>query len=576
MQRLDGLDLSEEPDQLEPGTPGALDPEVPAAQAPAPSGTRRGPRRGFRVGLAVLVVLLVAAAGTAYVLSRPPPSTTPVVPPVVVPCLGDTAGNWPTYLGEVTRDSQNCGEHNLSSANAAQLTQLWSFNTSFASPGYLQAEPVVANNTVYIGGGNGDFYALNATTGARVWVSPNLGTDLTCVAFPNGITSSATVSGGVVYVGGGNDYFYALNESTGQVDWQFDVGNTTLGYYNWASPLVLSKLGYVYIGVASNCDRPLVNGGLDQVSLSTHQLVRFFSDLSPAEAAQCNNSRPPPHNVTSPGCGGSIWGSPTFDAATSTIWAATGNGYNLSVPEYGDSLMEWNASTLALVTHWTIPNAQQIDDGDFGATPTLVDPPGGPPMVFVTDKNGWSYAFDRNNLAQGPLWQTNISETPSVTPDASGGGLVYIAGHGTEIGTQHFRGGIRAFAPTVNRTVWALGLPGEVFGAPAYANGLVVVTGGSLLDVLNASTGRVLFSYVASQPFFAAPAIANGRIYVGNSNGLLLAFGLPPGVAATTSHVPAGGAPAPGGSAAIGWAPRSPPMVAAVAEAARAGPYRWR
>ncbi|MGI0130625.1 MAG: PQQ-binding-like beta-propeller repeat protein, partial [Thermoplasmata archaeon] len=294
------------------------------------------------------------------------------------------------------------------SSDAASLTQLWSFPTGVMNPGYLQAEPVEVDNTIYVGAGSGFFYALNTTTGAEVWESPNLGTNLRC-NYPDGVTSSATVEGGDVYVGGGDGYFYALDQATGAVDWQFFVGDPTQGFYNWASPLVLPSLGHVYIGVSSGCDNPLVDGGLDQVSLTTHQLVHFFSDLSIAQQANCNPTKGPPFvENSSSDCGGSIWGSPSYDAATNTIWAATGNGYDLSVPEYGDSLMEWNASTLALIKFWTIPNAQEISDGDFGATPTLVDPPGGPPMVFVTDKNGWSYAFDRSDIGKGPVWQYKV------------------------------------------------------------------------------------------------------------------------------------------------------------------------
>ncbi len=502
--------------------------------------------------LAVVVAVAVVIAGAAYLLVTPkkPTSTGTMIPQPV--CRGDKSGDWPTYLGEVTRNSQNCAASNLSSATAADLTQLWSFNTSFEEPGFLQAEPIVANGTVYIGGGNGVFYAINAATGVKEWENPNLGTDSACVDYPDGITSSATVAGGVVYVGGGNGYFYALNNTTGQIDWQFFVGDTGQGYYNWASPLVLPSLGYVYIGVASDCDRPLVNGGLDQVSLSTHQLVNFFSDLTSAQVAACNNTVPPFNETTTSGCGGSIWGSPSYNASTNTVWAATGNGYGLGLPYYGDSLMEWNATTLALLDHWTIPDGDQIYDGDFGTTPTLVDPANGTPMVFVTDKNGWSYAFDRNSISTGPVWQTNISalvpESTTVTPDAYGGGLIYIAGHGTNLPTptgKHYTGAIRAFNPAVNQSLWTVGMPGEVYGAPVYANGLVVVVGGDLLDVLNSSTGNVLFSYTASQPFLAAPSIAGGVIYVGNSNGLVLAFGLPSGFGGSVSPHTASGPAAP-------------------------------
>ncbi len=382
------------------------------------------------------------------------------------------------------------------------------------------------NNTVYVGGGNGTFYALNATTGAPIWQSPNLGTDSRC-SYPDGITSSATVAGEKCMSG------VAMATSTRSIRararWTGStlVGSPTKGYYNWASPLVLTSLGYVYIGVASDCDHPLVNGGLDQVSLTTHLLVHFFSDLNASEQTECalNNTNPN-------GCGGSIWGSPSYDAATNTVWADTGNGYNLSVPEYGDSLMEWNATTLALINHWTIPNAAQETDGDFGATPTLVNPPGGTPMVFATDKNGWSYAFNRANIGAGPIWQTRISSSrDTVAPDAYGGGQIYIAGHATMVGGTRYNGSIRAFNPSVNKSLWADGLPGVVLGAPVYANGLVVVGGGNVLEVLNSSTGKMLYNYTApgglNASFLAAPSISHGIIYVEDMNGSVLAFGLP-------------------------------------------------
>ena len=556
LDQLDQLDQLEEPKPSPPQASGA------PAEAPAPRPPRapRAPRaKGHRTLLTVIAVLVVVGVIIGvyiYVVGLPQPatSTTPVVPNN---CLGDTSGDWPTYLGEISRNAQNCGEKQLSSSNAAQLTQLWAFNTSEMNPGYLDAEPIVVDNTVYVGAGNGIFYAINATSGKEVWQSINLGNDTQCY-YPDGITSSATVTGGEVYVGGGDGTFYVLNQSTGHVDWSYFVGNVTQGYYIWASPLVLTNLHSVYFGIASNsCDTPLVNGGLLQLSLTTHQKVNFFSDLSPAQQSACNPALPHSNSTNSPGCGGSIWSSPAYDAATNTIWATTGNGYGLSVPEYGDSLMEWNASTLALISHWTVPNADQIYDGDFGGTPTLVDPVGGPPMVFATSKNGWSYAFDRDNIAAGPVWQYLISQFPSVAPDAYGGGYIYVAGHGTTIGGTHYSGAIRAFNPQVNQTVWAVGMPDEVTGAPIYANGLVVVASstvppirGGLLDVLNSTTGKVLFSYTGTGQygFEAAASIANGVIYIGNTNGLLLAFGLPGGggaVEPATASGPAGHSASP-------------------------------
>ena len=70
----------------------------------------------------------------------------------------------------------------------------------------------------------------------------------------------------MVYVGGGGPDFYALDASTGAVLWQVYTGdNSQAGaHYNWSSPLIVGN--YAYIGIASNCDNPLVQGQLLQVA----------------------------------------------------------------------------------------------------------------------------------------------------------------------------------------------------------------------------------------------------------------------------------------------------------------------
>jgi outer membrane protein assembly factor BamB len=66
-----------------------------------------------------------------------------------------------------------------------------------ASLGYqLNASPTVYDGVVYIGGNNGTFYALDESTGARIWhrflgyVNP---TQSTCGT--RGITSTAAIAG---------------------------------------------------------------------------------------------------------------------------------------------------------------------------------------------------------------------------------------------------------------------------------------------------------------------------------------------------------------------------------------------
>lgn len=458
--------------------------------------------------------------------------------------------DWPTYLGGVTRDAANYQETALSSANAANLTELWNVSTNG-----IQAEPVVSNGTVYIGADNGDEYAINATTGAVLWdtyigqvLQPKVG-PVGCNPYVAGITSSATVTGGMVYVGGGNitgtgnisngiTGWYALNASTGKVAWDLPIGEIAKGSYNWASPLIAD--GYAYIGNASRCDRPLVWGGLFQVSLTTHKVVGFFNT-----------------SVGSKYVGSSIWGSPTFDAGNNTIFFATGNPLRNYTSLYSEAVVAINATTLAPLGSWQVPGNQAIGDSDFGSTPTYYHLSNGTPMIAVENKNGIVYAFEAKKITAGPVWETVVSNgtTPeNVAPLSWGGGLLYDGSAAGKVGGKLYQGVIRALYPGNGTPKWQVGMEGDVYGAPVYSNGIVVVAGGDDLDVLNASTGQVLTEWDCGRTFYSAPAIAEGRIYAGCKGTYAFGFsGMAPEPLERPSERTSPSAPLP--------APRSPEIL---------------
>ena len=77
------------------------------------------------------------------------------------------------------------------------------------------SSPAVANGVVYFGSGDGNIYALNASTGAKLW-SYTTG---------NPVDSSPAVANGVVYIGSDDGNVYALNASTGAKLWNFTTGS---------------------------------------------------------------------------------------------------------------------------------------------------------------------------------------------------------------------------------------------------------------------------------------------------------------------------------------------------------------
>ena len=101
--------------------------------------------------------------------------------------------------------------------------------------GYVNSSPAVANGVVYIGSLDNNVYALNATTGAKLWNFTTGGA----------VYSSPAVANGVVYVGSDDNDVYAVNAATGAELWSFATGGSVQ-----SSPSVAN--GVVYVGSNDN------------------------------------------------------------------------------------------------------------------------------------------------------------------------------------------------------------------------------------------------------------------------------------------------------------------------------------
>src|SRR3954454_12114678 len=192
-----------------------------------------------------------------------------------------TLVDWPAYLNGPLHRSTTSAD-TVTTSNVSTLHQVWHFKPPLASdrpPPQVFASPTVVGGRVYMGFNNGSFYALNLTTGAKIW-ERFLGfvPQKTCTA--RGFTSTATVtpdpvSGSLtVYVNAGDGYLYALNAGTGATIWRSLVApnsTTENGYYNWTSPAVAN--GRVYVELSSECDNPFTRGGVKAFDQHTGALL---------------------------------------------------------------------------------------------------------------------------------------------------------------------------------------------------------------------------------------------------------------------------------------------------------------
>jgi outer membrane protein assembly factor BamB len=134
--------------------------------------------------------------------------------------------NWAESGYGTARHGYNPYENTLSTSNVGSLGLAWDYTT-----GDDQSSPAVVDGVVYVGSGDDNIYALNASTGALKWAYVTGGD----------VDSSPTVVGEVVYVGSDDDNLYALNASTGTPEWTYGTGEEVT-----SSPAVAN--GVVYVG----------------------------------------------------------------------------------------------------------------------------------------------------------------------------------------------------------------------------------------------------------------------------------------------------------------------------------------
>jgi PKD repeat protein len=117
---------------------------------------------------------------------------------------------------------------NVFALNAVTGAKIWNFTT-----GSVYSSPTIANGVVYVGNSGNRIYALDAATGAKIW-------DYYVGSAVNGIYSSPAVANGIVYVGSTGGGVYALNATTGAKIWEYPTWEI-----EWSSPAVVNGVVYV-------------------------------------------------------------------------------------------------------------------------------------------------------------------------------------------------------------------------------------------------------------------------------------------------------------------------------------------
>jgi outer membrane protein assembly factor BamB len=145
----------------------------------------------------------------------------------------------------------------------------------------VSGKPTLTGNVVYWDSWDGNAHATR-TDGVEVWDNYIGRTvDNSCLPPAAGPAAGPVIAdvviGGVntsvAFFGGGNAQFYALNASTGAIIWQRRLGVSPDNFL-WASPAFIN--GSVYIGLSSFGDCPLTQGQVIKLDPATGAIQATF------------------------------------------------------------------------------------------------------------------------------------------------------------------------------------------------------------------------------------------------------------------------------------------------------------
>ncbi|HEX6243957.1 MAG TPA: PQQ-binding-like beta-propeller repeat protein [Polyangiales bacterium] len=389
---------------------------------------------------------------------------------------------------------------------------------------------------VVFGDLDGNLYALDGTTGAEVWVKPQVD------PHPLGgiVGNSLLLAGKNVVVG-----FAAIED---------------------AALLIPQFLGIPYeccnhTGFVAAFD---VKKGKEQWRFETIKP----SDVQPLPASAAPFKLGP--------SGADIWGQPTYDEKCDTIYFGTGQNYSPKPTGGGtatsDAIVAVDAKKGKLkwirqitaddiwVEGIPSPDANgKWTDQDFGDAVKIYDLPDGRRVVGAAQKSG---AYTVLDAKTGALIKTTqiVQQANQLgglqNGSAYGNGRVFVHGlDGSDplSSTAPFTGIIRALSPDGATTLWNFPVPMSVMAAPlALANGVLW----TILPIseqgfpnnpaqqftllgLHADSGQPVAGLRFPGRAISGPAVSNGRIYLvtgnraiealgANDHGSVIALELPP------------------------------------------------
>jgi len=436
-----------------------------------------------------------------------------------------SSADWPMFARDLQGSHYNPLERIITPANVKQLKPKWAFETG----GDVSSQPIVVNRVVYFGSWDGKEYAVDATTGSKIWEF-----DLKAPS-----RSGAALANGVLYFGALDGQLYALEASTGRLIWKIKIDPHETAIAT-SSPIFYN--GRIYIGISSREENSLIEnpaykccsfrGGVAAFDARQgKQVWRFYTIPEPAtDRGKDKKGR----SVLGPS-GNAVWSTVAVHPESRRLYFTTGNQYTDPETEFTDAIIALDLDTGKLIWTYQSRPADRFTsdcdrstgecgpDFDFGTMPLAFNGPGGKRLIGAGCKNGTFYALDAKD---GKLaWKTDVAK------DRFAGSIVF--GNSTDGERLYFaisnayrknkQGSVGALDASTGEILW------QTLSPDGYSNhGPITVTGvgenrllfagstGNFIRAYNAKTGEILWEFDTGGGIAGGPTVVDGVVYVGS------------------------------------------------------------
>jgi len=469
---------------------------------------------------------IVAPCILAVVLAVLASAVAPVLPAAADPGLTTT------YLHDDARNGYSADETAITPATAPNLEMQWS--NSLAYPGGT-TQPIDANGVLYWSDWTGTLHATSESTHDDLWTLQLGTTNGSCTGNvgPDSTPTVATVNGiSTVFLGGGTGQFVALNAETGALLWQDQLTTSAAGFV-WGSPLLYN--GSIYIGVASVGDCPLVPGELFRLDAATGATQATFDAVPSGCLGATMWSSPAIDDATGElfmdtGNGDGTCPEPEpYQEAMIRLDPTT------LVPQ--DSWQTQPNSTAGDADFGATPTLFTATIA--GQSVPMVGAMNKNGYYYAFRRDGLAAGPVWTQYFATPGENCVPCDVDFLAPSAWDGSRLYVGGDAGQINGQACGGSLSALDPATGTPFWRDCLPNRTLAAVTAAPGIVEVNAGDQAMLMDASTGQNLFTFTdpSGNNFWGPAEISNGTMYLVNLDGYVFAFTTGP--QAATPEAPA-------------------------------------